>query len=77
MTLYILGYIVAFALGIISLYLERKYEGVKSATVKDALILAGFSLLSWIWAFCCTLMIVNIYLKEFNLTNWLDKELFK
>lgn len=78
MIVYFIGYFVALALGIYSLYVEYKTKPeVNPPTVQDALLMAIFSLLSWLWAFICCIMILHDFVNKKNLLAFLDKELFK
>lgn len=78
MIFYFIGYFVALALGILSLYVEYKTKPkVNPPTVQDALLMAAFSLLSWLWAFICCLIILRDLAEHKNLFALLDKELFK
>lgn len=78
MIFYFIGYFVALALGIYSLYVEyRAKPEVNPPTVLDALLMAAFSLLSWLWAFICCIVILRDFANKKNLLAFLDKELFK
>lgn len=78
MTIYLIGYILAFALTVYSTYLEEKWFKVVPMTPLDVILMAVCSLLSWFWVLLASLYTINLWFrKNPQVSRWFHTPIFK
>ena len=64
MTIYLIGYILAYALTLYSTYLEEKWFKIMPMTPMDVLLVGVCSLLSWFWVLIASLQTLKLWFKK-------------
>lgn len=78
MTIYLIGYILAFAITLYSTYLEEKWFNIVPMTPMDVILMAVFSLLSWFWVLIAGLQIILLWFKKNpQVSRWFHTPIFR